>query len=43
MTWDQKTGFVTLQEVATDQLIKKFDEILLYNKATNLEIGSTSN
>jgi hypothetical protein len=30
MTLDPKTGFVTLPEVVTNQLVENFDEILLY-------------
>jgi hypothetical protein len=43
MTLDPETGFVTLPEVATNQLVEKFSEISLYNHAADFEIGSASN
>jgi hypothetical protein len=43
MTPDSKTGLVTLPEVVTSQLVKKFDEFSLYNQVVSFEIGSTSN
>jgi hypothetical protein len=43
MTLDPETGLVTLPEVVTGQLIKKFDEFSLYTKVTDFEIRSTSN
>jgi hypothetical protein len=40
---DLETGFVTLPEVARNQLIEELDEISLYNQAADFEFGSTSN
>jgi hypothetical protein len=34
---------VTLPKVATNQLVKKFDEFSLYNNAADFEFGSASN
>jgi hypothetical protein len=42
MTPDPETGLVTLLEVATNELVEKFDEISLYNQATGFEVGSAS-
>jgi hypothetical protein len=42
-TPEPETGFMTLPEAATDQLVEKFDEISLYNNIADLEFGSTSN
>jgi hypothetical protein len=43
MTPDPETGFVTLPEVATNQLVEELDKISLYNQAADFEFGSTSN
>jgi hypothetical protein len=43
MTPDPETMLVTLPEVVTGQLVKKFDEFSLYNQATDFEFGSASN
>jgi hypothetical protein len=40
---DPKTGLVTLPEVITGMLAKKFGEISLYKKHADFEYGSTSN
>jgi hypothetical protein len=38
-----KTGLVTLPEVVTGDLTRKFSEILLYNQHADFELGSDSN
>jgi hypothetical protein len=38
-----KTGLVTLPEVDTGDLARKFGEILLYNQHADYELGSASN
>jgi hypothetical protein len=38
-----KTGLVTLPEVVTGDLARKFGEILLYNQHADFELGSASN
>jgi hypothetical protein len=43
MTPNPKTGLVTLLEVITGNLARKFGEISLYNQHANFECGSTSN
>jgi hypothetical protein len=42
MTPNPKTGLVTLPEVITGTLARKFGEILLYNQHANFELGSAS-
>jgi hypothetical protein len=43
MTPNPETGLVTLPEVITGTLTKKFGKILLYNQVADLEPGSASN
>jgi hypothetical protein len=43
MTSSSKTGLVTLPEVITGTLARKFGEILLYNQHADFESGSASN
>jgi hypothetical protein len=43
MTPNPKTGLVTLPEVITGNLAKKFGEISLYNQHADFESGSASN
>jgi hypothetical protein len=43
MTPNPRTGLVTLPEVITGDLARKFGEISLYKQHTNFESGSTSN
>jgi hypothetical protein len=43
MTPNPKTGLVTLLEVITGTLARKFGEISLYNQHADFECGSTSN
>jgi hypothetical protein len=43
MTPNPKTRLVTLPEVITGELARKFGEISLYNQHADFEIGSTSN
>jgi hypothetical protein len=43
MTPNPNTGLVTLPEVITGELTKKFGEISLYNQHADFEIGSASN
>jgi hypothetical protein len=38
-----KTGFMTLPEVVTGNLARKFGEISLYNQHADFELGSASN
>jgi hypothetical protein len=38
-----ETGFVTLPEVVTGKLASKFDEISLFNRHADFELGSASN
>jgi hypothetical protein len=40
---NSKTGLVTLPEVVTGDLARKFGKILLYNQHTDFELGSDSN
>jgi hypothetical protein len=43
MTPNPKTGLVTLPEVVTGDLARKFSEISLYNQHGDFELGSDSN
>jgi hypothetical protein len=43
MTPNPTTGFVTLPEVVTGELVGKFGEISLYNQHADFELGSDSN
>jgi hypothetical protein len=43
MTPNSKIGLVTLPEVITSDLVRKFGEISLYNQHTDFESGSASN
>jgi hypothetical protein len=43
MTPNPSTGLVTLPEVVTGELARKFGEISLYNQHTDFELGSDSN
>jgi hypothetical protein len=43
MTPDPQTGLVTLPEVVTDPLVKKFGDFSLCNQVADFEIGSASN
>jgi hypothetical protein len=43
MTPNPSTGLVTLPEVVTGELTRKFGEISLYNQHTDFELGSDSN
>jgi hypothetical protein len=43
MTPNPRTGLVTLPEVITGDLARKFGEISLYNQHADFESGSTSN
>jgi hypothetical protein len=43
MTPNPSTGLVTLLEVVTGKLARKFGEILLYNQHPDFELGSDSN
>jgi hypothetical protein len=43
MTPNLSTGLVTLLEVVTGELVRKFGEILLYNQHVDFELGSDSN
>jgi hypothetical protein len=43
MTPNPSTGLVTLPEVVTGELARKFGEILLYNQHADFELGSNSN
>jgi hypothetical protein len=43
MTPNPGTGLVTLPEVITGDLARKFSEISLYNQHANFESGSASN
>jgi hypothetical protein len=43
MTPNPRTGLVTLPEVITSDLARKFGEISLYNQHTDFESGSASN
>jgi hypothetical protein len=43
MTPNPKTGIVTLPEVITGNLARKFGEISLYNQHADFESGSASN
>jgi hypothetical protein len=43
MTPNPKTGLMTLPEVITSDLTRKFGEISLFNQHTDFESGSASN
>jgi hypothetical protein len=43
MTPNPKTGIVTLPEVITGNLARKFGKISLYNQHADFESGSASN
>jgi hypothetical protein len=43
MTPNPKTGLVSLPEVITGNLVRKFSEISLYDQHANFEFGSASN
>jgi hypothetical protein len=43
MTPNPKTGLVTLPEVVTGKLTRKFGDISLYNQHADFELGSASN
>jgi hypothetical protein len=43
MSPNPETGLVTLTEVVTGNLARKFGEISLYNQHANFELGSDSN
>jgi hypothetical protein len=43
MTPNPSTGLVTLSEVVTGELARKFGEISLFNQHTDFELGSASN
>jgi hypothetical protein len=43
MTPNPKTGLVTLPEVITGNLVRKFGKISLYSQHTDFDSGSASN